>query len=89
MSLIKLTSKRQATFPVEVCKQLGVGPGDSLSLEPHGEGDETVWILKPAQRIRPAWLGCLRRHAGKGGEPWSRERHGEEAARAMAKEQGR
>jgi len=89
VSVIKLTSKRQATFPAEVCRQLGVGPGDSLILEPLGRGDETAWVLKPAKRGRPAWLGRLKRHAGKGGEPWSRERHGEAAGRAMAEDPDR
>jgi bifunctional DNA-binding transcriptional regulator/antitoxin component of YhaV-PrlF toxin-antitoxin module len=84
MSLIKLTSKRQGTFPVEVCRQLGVGPGDSLRIESIGEGDDRVWVLKPAKEVRPAWLGRLKRYAAKASEPWERERHGEATGRAMA-----
>lgn len=84
MSLIKLTSKRQGTFPVEVCRQLGVGPGDSLMIEAMGEGDEKVWVLKSAKDARPSWLGRLSKYAVKASEPWERESHGEATGRAMA-----
>ncbi|MFP4257559.1 MAG: AbrB/MazE/SpoVT family DNA-binding domain-containing protein [Desulfovermiculus sp.] len=30
---IKLTSKRQATFPVQLCREIGIQPGDELVLE--------------------------------------------------------
>ncbi len=85
MSMIKLTSKRQATFPVDVCKQLGVGPGDSLLIEAIGEGSERQWILKPAKQSRPAWLGSLKSYAPNAAVPWSREQHGEAVAKAMTK----
>jgi bifunctional DNA-binding transcriptional regulator/antitoxin component of YhaV-PrlF toxin-antitoxin module len=84
MGMIKLTSKRQGTFPVEVCRQLGVGPGDSLMIEAMGTGDERVWVLKPVKESRPAWLGSLKRYAGNAREPWSREHHGEATGKAMA-----
>ncbi len=84
MSMIKLTSKRQATFPVEVCKQLGVGPGDSLRVEAVGEGSERQWILKPAKQKRPAWLGSLKQYAANAPKPWTRQLHGEATAKAMA-----
>ena len=84
MSVIKLTSKRQGTFPVEVCRQLGVGPGDSLVIEAMGKGDDRVWVLKPAKENRPAWLGSLKRYAGNARKPWAREEHGEAAGKAMA-----
>jgi bifunctional DNA-binding transcriptional regulator/antitoxin component of YhaV-PrlF toxin-antitoxin module len=84
MGSIKLTSKRQATFPVEVCRQMGVGPGDSLFIEAMGEGAEQVWVLKPAKEVRPAWFGRLKRYVGNANEPWERERHGEATGRAMA-----
>ena len=31
--LVKITSKRQVTFPARVLDALGVGPGDHLELE--------------------------------------------------------
>jgi len=86
MSVIKLTSKRQATFPAELCRQLGVGPGDSLILEAVDHDSKPVWILRPAHRERPSWLGRLKRYARNAGEPWSRERHGDAVERAMAED---
>lgn len=87
MSVIKLTSKRQATFPAEVCRKMGVGPGDSLILEPIERGAETLWLLKPAKGRRPSWFGRLKGHARKAAEPWSRESHGNATARAMAEDE--
>jgi len=89
MALIKLTSKRQATFPAEVCRQLGVSPGDTLELEAILHQEETVWILKPSKQCRPSWFGRLKEHAKKAPEPWTREQHGEATARAMAEECGK
>ena len=89
MPSIKLTSKRQATFPAEVCRQLGVRPGDTLELSAIRHRAETVWILKPAKLQRPSWLGRLRKYAKNAPEPWSREHHGEATARAMAMESGK
>jgi bifunctional DNA-binding transcriptional regulator/antitoxin component of YhaV-PrlF toxin-antitoxin module len=89
MASIKLTSKRQATFPVEVCRQLGVCPGDSLELAAICHDSETVWILKPAKQRCPSWLGRLRKYVQPAREPWSREHHGAAAARAMAAESGK
>lgn len=89
MASIKLTSKRQATFPAEVCRQLGVRPGDTLILEAIRHRSQTVWILKPASQLRPAWLGRLKRFAGNAAGPWSRDCHGEATARAMAEESGK
>lgn len=53
--LIKITSKRQVTFPARVLDALGVGPGDRLSLEQGPDG----LILRP-QRIDPTRLAPLR-----------------------------
>jgi bifunctional DNA-binding transcriptional regulator/antitoxin component of YhaV-PrlF toxin-antitoxin module len=56
---IKLTSKRQATFPHEVCKNLGLQPGDEIELIPRMEDGEQVWMLH--KRVAPArpWIGSL------------------------------
>ncbi len=53
--IVKITSKRQVTFPARVLDALGVGPGDRLELE---EGD-AGFILRP-RRIDPSHLGTLR-----------------------------
>lgn len=64
MLKIKLTSKRQATFPARVCESLGVSPGDEIILDPHeGEDGSIVWLLKPAKAKTRPWLGALRQYA--------------------------
>ena len=52
---IKVTSKRQVTFPARVLEALGVGPGDRIELEESPDG----FILRP-QRIDDSRLGTLR-----------------------------
>lgn len=59
MTTLTLTSKRQATFPKETCKSLGLKPGDVIELESRHEGGMKVWLLRPRRaRTRP-WVGCL------------------------------
>lgn len=53
--IVKVTSKRQVTFPARVLDALGVGPGDQLELE-EGTGG---FILRP-RRIDYTRLGTLR-----------------------------
>ena len=53
--IVKITSKRQVTFPAHVLEELGVGPGDQLLLEKSDDG----YILKP-RRIDLSKLGTLR-----------------------------
>lgn len=53
--LVKITSKRQVTFPARVLDSLGVGPGDQLELEEGPNG----FTLR-ARRIDPARLAPLR-----------------------------
>ena len=53
--LVKITSKRQVTFPKRVLDAMGVQPGDRLSLEEGPEG----FLLRP-QRIDLSKLGALR-----------------------------
>ncbi len=52
--IVKITSKRQVTFPARVLDELGVGPGGQLVLEKGDEG----YILKP-RRIDLSKLGML------------------------------
>jgi bifunctional DNA-binding transcriptional regulator/antitoxin component of YhaV-PrlF toxin-antitoxin module len=59
MPTIKLTSKRQATLPKEVCDQLGVNEGDQIALEPRVIGGETVWILRP-RSVDWSWIGSVK-----------------------------
>ncbi len=53
--LVKITSKRQVTFPARVLDALGVQPGDQLELEEGSDG----FLLRP-RRIVPARLAPLR-----------------------------
>lgn len=59
MTTLRLTSKRQATFPKETCEALGLKPGDVIELESRDEGGAKVWILRPRPARERAWLGCL------------------------------
>lgn len=84
MATIKLTAKRQATLPAEVCKDLGINSGDSLELLPLRHKNETVWILKPTAKAKSQWIGLLSKYAGTTKRPWTREEHGDAVGRAMA-----
>ena len=59
MSAITLTSKRQATFPIQVCDDLNLRPGDIIELEPAELAGERVWVLRPQKPPQRPWLGCL------------------------------
>ncbi len=52
--LVKITSKRQVTFPARVLEKLGVKPGDHLELTEGPDG----YILRP-RRIDFSKLGTL------------------------------
>ena len=53
--LVKITSKRQVTFPKRVLEAMGVGPGDRLELLEGPDG----FTLRP-KRIDLSKLGYLR-----------------------------
>lgn len=52
---VKITAKRQVTFPARVLEALGVKPGDRLELEKSADG----FVLR-ARRIDRARLAPLR-----------------------------
>ena len=60
---IKMTSKRQVTFPAGVCKDLGVEPGDLIDLIPKTEDGERYWLLQKHQFPARPWVGILHRYA--------------------------
>lgn len=62
--LVKITSKRQVTFPARVLDALGVGPGDQLELQESPDG----FILRP-RRIDLSLLGGLREKIPPGHPP--------------------
>lgn len=64
-STIRLTSKRQATFPVEVCEALGLEPGDEIELIPVTREGERCWHLRPKKLPDRSWLGSLQKYGAK------------------------
>ena len=62
---ITLTTRRQATFPAEVCEAMRLKPGARLEIVPGTGPDE--WLIRPfrirAERLAPL-QGRLRRGAG-------------------------
>lgn len=62
---ITLTSKRQATFPVEVCEAMRIIPGTRLEIVAGPRPDE--WVIRPfrirSERLAPL-KGRLRRGVG-------------------------
>ena len=58
---IKLTAKRQATFPAELCRDLDLRPGDRLVLERREVDGAPAWIMRPVIGDKAAsWFGTLR-----------------------------
>ncbi len=53
--IVKITSKRQVTFPAHVLDAMGVGPGDRLEILESPDG----YLLKP-RRIDHSKLGILK-----------------------------
>ncbi len=63
--IVKITSKRQVTFPARVLDAMGVGPGDQLELQESSDG----FILRP-RRIDYSKLGTLRDKIPSGHPPF-------------------
>lgn len=60
---LKMTTKRQVTFPAEVCEALGLGPGDDVFLDAQECQGNKVWILRPAKSPDRSWMHALGRYA--------------------------
>lgn len=65
MLKVKVSSKRQVTFPKQVCESLGIEPGDEILLDRDVKSNQEVWYLKPAREETEtrSWLGSLRGYA--------------------------
>ena len=63
--IVKITSKRQVTFPARVLDAMGVKPGDHLELTEGPDG----FILRP-RRIDYSRLGTLRNKIAPGAPPF-------------------
>lgn len=59
---IKLTAKRQATFPAELCEQLGLQPGDEIDLVPRVEEGSQFWVIQKHEAPTRSWAGSLRQY---------------------------
>jgi AbrB family looped-hinge helix DNA binding protein len=57
---LKITSKGQVTFKKEVLDQLGVRPGDRITVELIGSGRIEVRAAKHSGKIKD-FIGCLKR----------------------------
>ena len=64
MQTMTITSKRQATLPAALCRELGLKPGGKVDLDRRVVGGETVWLLR-GRRLDWSWFGAARRY-GKG-----------------------
>jgi bifunctional DNA-binding transcriptional regulator/antitoxin component of YhaV-PrlF toxin-antitoxin module len=71
MKDVMITSKRQATLPAALCRELGVGPGDRVRVERRLVDGEKVWILRGRQ-LDWSWHGAARRHARGKSHAWSK-----------------
>ena len=61
---ITLTAKRQATLPAELCRDLGLQPGDKLALERREVDGVPAWIMRPvSEHNTSSWFGALRPYA--------------------------
>ena len=72
--VVKITSKRQVTFPARVLKALGVRPGDQLELIEGPDG----FLLRP-RRIELSRLAPLRSKISSEIRPFDLESFREEA----------
>lgn len=59
MPTMTLTSKRQATFPRELCEELGVRAGDRLDVDRAIVDGHPVWVLKP-RHLDWSWIGAVK-----------------------------
>jgi bifunctional DNA-binding transcriptional regulator/antitoxin component of YhaV-PrlF toxin-antitoxin module len=63
MTVIRLTAKRQATLPKQLCEEMSLRPGDALVVDRRVVDGRRVWLLSPADSIETPWFGSLRRYA--------------------------
>ena len=78
--IVKITSKRQVTFPAKVLDALGVGPGDQLELSEGLDGfilSENVPVILSGE-IDLSKLGYLRDKIPSGHPPFDIDKFREE-----------
>jgi bifunctional DNA-binding transcriptional regulator/antitoxin component of YhaV-PrlF toxin-antitoxin module len=63
-STIKLTGKRQATFPKALCDELDLKPGDAIRLDKRTLHGESVYCIRAVKRDEtPSWFGVFNAYA--------------------------
>jgi bifunctional DNA-binding transcriptional regulator/antitoxin component of YhaV-PrlF toxin-antitoxin module len=60
MPSIKINAKRQATFPLETCEALRIGPGDIVDIEARMIDGDQIWVLVPKGAPDRSWVGSLK-----------------------------
>jgi bifunctional DNA-binding transcriptional regulator/antitoxin component of YhaV-PrlF toxin-antitoxin module len=63
MTTIKMTAKRQATFPRALCKELNLEPGDAIGVQKRIIEGKAVWCLEPISEPDLSWMGRFRKQA--------------------------
>ncbi len=62
---IRMTTKRQATFPRQLCEEMRLQPGNAIEIEPMTLNGRRVWVLSALPELpNMDWVGSLRRSAG-------------------------
>ena len=62
MQALKMTSKRQVTFPLRVCKELGIKAGQTLFLEDKEIEGQHEWIIRLPKQQKATWYGSLHKY---------------------------
>ena len=63
MATVRMTAKRQATFPKKLCDEMHVQAGDSLVVQATEVDGVKVWILRPVASAGVPWFGSPRQYA--------------------------
>lgn len=71
--ILKITSKRQVTFPAKVLDALGLGPGDRIRLDKGPDG----YFLRPS-RIDYSLIGTLHDKIAPGTPPFDLQKFREQ-----------
>ena len=63
MTTIKLTSKRQATLPPDLCREMNLEPGDAIEVQKRIVDGKAVWCLVPIAQPDLSWMGRFKEKA--------------------------
>ena len=63
MQTLKMTTKRQVTFPVKTCEELNIKPGESIMIEKRKIDGAPAWVLLPPDQIDTQWFGAFKNYS--------------------------